>query len=280
MGLGVGVDEARRDSLSVGPGAGGGNHGRRKVDAGRVAARSSPPCHGARGATHAATDVEDPLRDRGAGGETLDEELLEGLQHLIERGLCIEPGASGWAVPQRRVIDICLAPRTHGRPHELALEHRWRHCATSSRLEVKRVANLDIAEVVRRSGIPASALRFCEEKGLIASISRRGQRRLFDPAVLDRLALIALGRQAGFSLEEIARIFAAEGRPRIDRRMLTAKAEELVQTIRKLSAMCDGLRHAAACPASSHMEWPTFRWYLNAAASGFRGGRRRKTQDH
>ncbi len=128
--------------------------------------------------------------------------------------------------------------------------------------------NLDIAEVVRQSGIPASTLRFYEEKGLISSIGRRGLRRLFDSGVLERLALISLGRSAGFSLEEIALMFAPDGRPRINRQMLTAKAEELDETIRKLTAMRDGLRHAAACPAPSHMECPKFRRYLQAAASG------------
>lgn len=62
---------------------------------------------------------------------------------------------------------------------------------------------LDIAEVAQRSGVPASTLRFYEEKGLIASSGRRGLRRQFDAGVLDRLALIALGRAAGFSLDEM-----------------------------------------------------------------------------
>jgi DNA-binding transcriptional MerR regulator len=127
---------------------------------------------------------------------------------------------------------------------------------------------LDIAEVARRSGIPASTLRFYEGKGLIASIGRRGLRRLFNPGVLDRLALISLGGAAGFSLDEIARMFAPDGRPRIDRRMLAAKAQEVDRMIRKLSAMRDGLRHAAVCPAPSHMECPTFRRLLAAAATG------------
>ena len=128
--------------------------------------------------------------------------------------------------------------------------------------------DLDIAEVARRSGLPASTLRFYEEKGLIASVGRRGLRRLFDPGVLERLALIALGRAAGFSLDEIALMFAPDGRPRIDRQMLAAKAEELDRTIHRLSAMRDGLRHAAACPAPSHMECPTFRRILRAVTSG------------
>ena len=123
---------------------------------------------------------------------------------------------------------------------------------------------MDINEVARTSGVPASALRYYEEKGLIASVGRRGLRRTFEPRVLERLALIALGRAAGFSLEEIARMFAPDGRPQIDRQLLAGKAEELDRTIRKLSAMRDGLRHAAACPAPSHLECPTFRRLMSA----------------
>lgn len=128
--------------------------------------------------------------------------------------------------------------------------------------------DLDITEVAQRSGVPASTLRFYEQKGLIASIGRRGLRRQFDARVLDQLALIALGRSAGFSLDEIVRMFAPDGRPRIDRRMLTAKADELDRTIRELSTIRDGLRHAAACPAPSHMECPTFRRMLKAVVKG------------
>lgn len=138
--------------------------------------------------------------------------------------------------------------------------------------------HLDIAEVARRSGLPASALRYYDEKGLIASTGRRGLRRLFDERVLERLALIALGRAAGFSLDEIASMFAPDGRPEIDRRMLAAKADEIDRTIRGLMAMRDGLRHAAVCPAPSHMECRTFRRLVGAAATGAIGGRRRRTQ--
>ncbi|MBB4844399.1 DNA-binding transcriptional MerR regulator [Paucibacter oligotrophus] len=135
--------------------------------------------------------------------------------------------------------------------------------------------SLDITEVARRAGVPASTLRFYEEKGLIASIGRRGLHRLFGASVLERLALIALGRAAGFSLDDIARMFSPDGQPSIDRQMLTAKADELDRTIRQLSAMRDGLRHAAVCPAPSHMECPTFRRILQAAASGALGPRRK-----
>ncbi|MFF7731901.1 MULTISPECIES: MerR family DNA-binding protein [unclassified Streptomyces] len=130
------------------------------------------------------------------------------------------------------------------------------------------MTDLDIAEVAHRARVPASTLRFYEEKGLISSTGRRGLRRQYDPGVLDRLALIALGRTAGFSLDEIAGMFAPDGRPRIDRDMLSAKADELDRTIRELGALRDSLRHAAACPAPSHQECPTFRRLIAAAASG------------
>lgn len=127
------------------------------------------------------------------------------------------------------------------------------------------MSDLDIAQVARRAGVPASTLRFYEEKGLIASIGRRGLKRLFDPSVLERLALIALGRAAGFSLDEIGQIFARDG---IDRARLTAKADELDGTIRRLIAMRDGLRHAAACKAPSHAECPHFRRIVRLAGEG------------
>jgi DNA-binding transcriptional MerR regulator len=124
---------------------------------------------------------------------------------------------------------------------------------------------LDIAEVAKRSGIPASALRFYEEKGLISSIGRRGLRRLFEPVVLERLALISIGQSAGFTLEETATMFDADGGLEIDREMLAAKARSLDLTIRRLTAMREALSHAAVCPAPSYMECPTFRSILKRA---------------
>jgi DNA-binding transcriptional MerR regulator len=137
------------------------------------------------------------------------------------------------------------------------------------------VRDLDIGEVAQRARIPASTLRFYEEKGLVSSVGRRGLRRQFDHDVLERLALIALGRSAGFSLDEIARMFAPDGGVRIERQMLNDKASDLDVTIRKLSAMRDGLRHAAVCRAPSHMECPTFRRLLKVASVGA-SKRRRK----
>ena len=137
---------------------------------------------------------------------------------------------------------------------------------------------MDIAEVARRSGVPASALRFYEKKRLIASVGRAGSRRRFAPAVMEQLALIALGQAAGFSLEEIRTMLSPGGAPRIDRRKLAAKAKEIDATVRQLRAVSRGLRHAAACPAPSHAECPTFQRLLKAAASGALDRQRRMSE--
>ncbi|MFO1306659.1 MAG: helix-turn-helix domain-containing protein [Burkholderiales bacterium] len=135
---------------------------------------------------------------------------------------------------------------------------------------------MDIAEVARRSGVPASTLRFYEEKGLIASTGRDGLRRRYGPGILDQLALVALGKAAGFSLDEIKAMLTPGGEARIDRRKLAAKADEIDQSVVRLRAMSRGLRHAAACRAPSHAECPTFRRLLAAAASGALEHRRRR----
>jgi len=130
-----------------------------------------------------------------------------------------------------------------------------------------RLEILDIGEVVQRSGLPPSTLRYYEERGLIQSVGRKGLRRLYDVAVLQTLTLIALGRKAGFSLSEIADMFSADGEPRIDRAQLLRKADALDKTIKQLVAMRDGLRHTAECPAPTHMECPSFQRLLKAVAN-------------
>ena len=127
---------------------------------------------------------------------------------------------------------------------------------------------MDISEVAKRSGMAASTLRFYEEKGLIASVGRDGLRRRFAPGVLEQLALIALARSSGFSLDEIRSMFSPAGRPSLDRQMLAAKADEVDRTIARLKAVSRSLRHAAVCPAASHAECPTFQKLLRVAAAG------------
>ncbi|KXZ63311.1 helix-turn-helix domain-containing protein [Acinetobacter venetianus] len=127
---------------------------------------------------------------------------------------------------------------------------------------------MDIGEVAKKANVAPSTLRFYEEKGLIKSIGRQGLRRQYAKQVLDQLALIALGRAAGFSLDEIATMFGQDGQPQLDRGLLNEKAEQLEKMIRRLHFISVGLRHAAVCPAENHMQCPTFQNFLKAAIAG------------
>ncbi len=62
---------------------------------------------------------------------------------------------------------------------------------------------LTIGEVARRSGVAASALRFYEERGLIASERAGSGHRRYARAVLRRIAFIVFAQRIGLTLEEI-----------------------------------------------------------------------------
>ncbi len=124
---------------------------------------------------------------------------------------------------------------------------------------------LDIGEVAARTGLKPSALRYYEEAGLIASVSRHGLRRQFPPEVLLQLKVIAIAKSAGFSLGEIAGMFGRNGMPDLPRNLWRQKAEAIDRQIDELTALRETLRHVADCPAPSHIECPTFRQLANLA---------------
>jgi len=124
---------------------------------------------------------------------------------------------------------------------------------------------LDIGEVAARSGFTPSALRYYEETGLIASVYRHGLRRQFGPEVLLQLKLVAMGKVAGFSLEEIGGMFGSTGMPDLPRAVLADKADALDRQIRDLATLRDLLLHIAECPAPSHLECPRFRRLVTLA---------------
>lgn len=130
---------------------------------------------------------------------------------------------------------------------------------------------LDFAEVIASDAFVQRARQWPPQD----RATRRWLRRRFAPAVLDQLALIALGQAAGLSLDEIQSMLSPQVGPHIDRTLLSAKAHEIDIKIRQLRAMSRGLRHAAACPAPGHAQCPTFQRLLEAAAAGALDRRRR-----
>jgi DNA-binding transcriptional MerR regulator len=118
---------------------------------------------------------------------------------------------------------------------------------------------LDIAEVAEKSGLAPSALRFYEKRGLLTSAGRNGIRRTYEPAVLDRLALIACARGAGFTIAEIAKFLVASPTDTELRTRMAAKASELDDDIARLTRMRNSLRHAATCDHEPLVECPDFK---------------------
>ena len=64
-----------------------------------------------------------------------------------------------------------------------------------------------IGDVARRAGVQPSALRYYESIGLVPPAERVNGRRRYDTKILQRLAVIQLAQQAGFTLAEIGTLF-------------------------------------------------------------------------
>ncbi|MET0423691.1 MAG: redox-sensitive transcriptional activator SoxR [Actinoplanes sp.] len=67
---------------------------------------------------------------------------------------------------------------------------------------------LTLGEVIARTGVSASALRFYESKGLIAAERSHGNQRLYRRHMLRRVSLILIARRLGIHLTDVAEIFA------------------------------------------------------------------------
>jgi MerR family redox-sensitive transcriptional activator SoxR len=67
---------------------------------------------------------------------------------------------------------------------------------------------MTIGEVAERSGIPATALRYYESRGLIAPDRTHAGHRRYPRSVLRRLAFIVFAQRVGLTLGEIERTLA------------------------------------------------------------------------
>lgn len=122
---------------------------------------------------------------------------------------------------------------------------------------------IDIGEVRARTGLPASTLHFYERHGLIRSVGRSGLRRQFEPDTIDRLAVIVLCQQAGFRLDEIAKLLATGGESGW-KDLVRAKLAEIRAQIDTLGAVEQGLTHALGCPSANVLRCGHFRAELDA----------------
>jgi MerR family redox-sensitive transcriptional activator SoxR len=113
------------------------------------------------------------------------------------------------------------------------------------------MADWTIGEVAGRAGLRPSAIRYYETAGLLPTPLRRAGRRIYDEAVLRRLALIALAQRAGFTVREVRTLlhgFAPRTAPPARWRTLTErKLAELEARVREARAMQAVIRRLRAC---------------------------------
>ena len=123
---------------------------------------------------------------------------------------------------------------------------------------------LDIGEVAARSGLAASALRYYEHEGIIMSAERKGLRRQFRRDVLTTLAVVALCRRAGFTLEETRTVLATGGGAEW-KTFAVRKRDQLRAQAAHLGTMADQLDHALRCPSPNVFDCEHFRAALDGA---------------
>jgi DNA-binding transcriptional MerR regulator len=122
-----------------------------------------------------------------------------------------------------------------------------------------------IGEMARRTGVATSALRYYERIGLLPPAERAGQRRRYPASSAERVALIRLYQDAGFTLAEIGPLLATTSRGRRAwGRLAERKIAELDARIADAQRAKKLIEHALECPHSDLLTCPNFRSALEA----------------
>src|SRR3954464_1245376 len=112
-------------------------------------------------------------------------------------------------------------------------------------------ALLTIGEGARRSGVASSALRFYEQRGLIASQRSGAGHRRFRRDVLRRIAFIVFAQRVGLTLEEVGSALAKVPDAGLTRRDWSSLASQwkgrIAQRIHELEALRDSLTTCIGC---------------------------------
>lgn len=138
-------------------------------------------------------------------------------------------------------------------------------CASSQEVNVVSRAFLGIGDLSRRTELATSALRYYERVGLLKPDGRANGRRYYGPASAERIALIRLCQDAGFTLAEI-RTFVTAGSRRHPswRRLMEGKLQELEASIAHATRAKSLIEHALACRHRELSMCPNFRAALAA----------------
>jgi DNA-binding transcriptional MerR regulator len=122
-----------------------------------------------------------------------------------------------------------------------------------------------IGELARRTGVASSALRYYERIGLLSPAERVSQRRHYLASSAERVALIRLYQEAGFTLAEIGRLLRVRSRGRRDWvHLAERKIAELDARIDDAQRAKKLIKHALGCSHRDILACPQFHSALEA----------------
>jgi DNA-binding transcriptional MerR regulator len=128
---------------------------------------------------------------------------------------------------------------------------------------------LTIGELAERTGVPATALRYYDERGLVRPVRREGGQRRYDAAAVRQVGVVLLLRDIGFTLAEIAQLLADHPRRKATWAQLAGeKLIELDRLIADAETARVALAHSLECPKGDPAACPTFWSIVDARLEG------------
>ncbi|MGK5440430.1 MerR family transcriptional regulator [Micromonospora sp. URMC 105] len=124
-----------------------------------------------------------------------------------------------------------------------------------------------IGELAARFGLATHVLRHWEDVGLLSPARRVAGRRVYGSAQVTRVAEILLGKDAGFSLEQLRELFAAPDQDR-RREVLRTQLAQVRQRIARLTLSQTLLEHGLRCRHPDYQSCPRFEAMVLARLDG------------
>ncbi|MFE0024872.1 redox-sensitive transcriptional activator SoxR [Amycolatopsis sp. NPDC059021] len=119
-----------------------------------------------------------------------------------------------------------------------------------------QLPDLTVGELSRRSGVPASALRFYEDEGLIRSKRTAGNQRRYRRDTLRRVTFIRMSQRVGMPLSAIREVLGLLPEDRTPNRADWARIsqcwkKDLTARIRAMEQLRDQLTDCVGCGCMS-----------------------------
>jgi DNA-binding transcriptional MerR regulator len=124
-----------------------------------------------------------------------------------------------------------------------------------------------IGELAARFGLATHVLRHWEDAGLLSPARRVAGRRVYGAAHVTRVAEILLGKDAGFSLEQLRELFTAPDRER-RREVLRSQLAQVRERIARLTLSQTLLEHGLRCRHQDYQSCPQFQAMVLARLDG------------